>query len=573
MASTVPKADRNTTVLTPAQASRAFSWTRFLILLALVLTQVGTVTGVLWANRRGGEAVLQEQARQSLQQLVRVTGDNARSYLQTAVQIVRITSSLVSSGQANAYDSGALSQTFGTLLDATPQLDAVLLGQPDGRFIFVRRDGEGRYIKVIEPVPQRRTTVTLLNSAGRVTSRATPTDPYDPRTRPWYTSALTRPGQTVWTAPYVFSSSQLPGVTVATAQQGLDGRPLVLGVDMKLSGLTRMLEQVQLTPRGRAFITDADGNAIAASRAWPRTIQGRVPALTEVGDPALRALLDDGGLPRLEGENGTASEVTRRYLVGGEPYAAVLRRVEVQPGVSWVVGVYAPESDFTGDLNGIFRQHLIIIAVMALLSALVAWPLAFSATQPFAALQRQATTDALTGLRNRASLLAQLSEDVRHKATSPYSGELGVVILDLDGFKIINDTYGHAVGDEVLHAVGARLLGAVRVADTLGRLGGDEFALIVHGETRESVRLRVEGIVQAIVRRPLMVNGLAHQLGATAGLAFHDHTVAAPPTLEEIEQTSQLLMLRADTALLRGKKREKGRVWLADEVGGPTLLG
>ncbi|UQN05293.1 diguanylate cyclase [Deinococcus sp. QL22] len=572
MAFTVSKPDRSTTVLTPAQASRAFSWTRFLILLALLLIQVGTVTGVLWANRRGGEAVVQAQARQSLQQLVRVTGDNARAYLQTAVQIVRITTTMIASGQTNTADSGALGLTFGTLLEATPQLDAVLLGQPDGRFVFVRRDGTGRYFKVIEPVPQRCTTITYLDAAGRVTSQTTPADSYDPRTRPWYMLATSRPGQMVWTAPYVFASSQLPGITVAAAQQGLDGRLMVVGVDMQLSGLTHMLEQVKFTPRGRAFITDTDGNAIAASRAWPRKIQGRVPALTEVGDPALHALLDGGGLPRLEGEEGLSSEVTRRYLVGTEPYAAVLRRVEVQPGISWVVGVYAPESDFTGELNGVFQQHLIIIAVMAVLSALIAWPLAFSATQPFAALQRQATTDALTGLRNRASLLAQLSEDLRRKATNPHAGELGVVILDLDGFKAVNDTYGHAVGDEVLHAVGASLLSAARVGDTLGRLGGDEFALIVHGATREAVRLRVEGIMQAIVRRPMTVNDVPHQLGATAGLVFYDQTVAAPSKLEEIEEASHLLLLRADTALLRGKKREKGRVWLADELGGPTLL-
>lgn len=563
------KSDRRSApTLTPAQASRAFSWTRFLILVTLLLTQVGTVSGVLWANRSGGEAVVQAQARESLKQLVRVTGDNAHFYLQTAAQLVQINSSLLASGQINAYDSGELSIMFGAMLRGAAQLDSVLLGQSDGSFVLVRREGEGRYVKVIEPRPQRRSTVTLLDAAGRVTSRTTPDDPYDPRTRPWYMLAVQRPGQVVWTSPYVFSSSQLPGITVASAQVGLDGGSLVVGVDVKLRGLAQLLENIKLTPRGRAFITDTDGHAIAASRAWPRSIQGRVPRLTEVGDPALRALLDDGGLPQLSGEG----EVTRRYLVGKEPYAAVLRRVEVQPGISWVVGVYAPESDFTGELNGVFRQHLIIIAVMALLSALIAWPLAFSATQPFAALQRQATTDALTGLRNRASLLAQLTEELRRELTNPHQGELGVAIIDLDGFKAVNDTYGHAAGDEVLHAVGAGLLAAVRVRDTLGRLGGDEFALIVRGQTREEVRLRVEGILQTIVRRPVSVNGVPHQLGATAGLVFHDHTAPAPPTLQEIEEASDALLLRADNALMSGKRREKGRVWLAGEVANSARL-
>lgn len=543
-----------------------------MILLALLLTQLGTVTGVLWANRRAGETMLQAQARQSLKHLIRVTGDDVRSYLQTAVQIVQINAALIKGGQLNTYDSGEVSIVFGTMLDAVPQLDSALLGESNGRFVLVRRNGTGRYIKVIDQSPQRHTTVTTLDAAGHLISQTEPADSYDPRTRPWYKLAVLRPGQTVWTAPYVFTSSQLPGITVASAQQGLDGGELVIGVDVQLSGLTRMLERVQLTPRGRVFMTDADGQAIAASRAWPVTVHGRVPKLTEVGDPALHALLKSSGLPRLNIGQAVGSEVTRRYVVEGEPYAAVLRRVEVQPGVYWVVGVYAPESDFTGELNSVFRQHLLIIAVMTLLSGLLAWPLAFRVTQPFAVLQRQATTDALTGLRNRASLLAQLSEDVRRSAANPHTRELGVVILDLDGFKAINDTYGHAVGDEVLHRVGASLLGAVGVGDTLGRLGGDEFALILHGESRESVRLRVEGIVQAIVVRPVTVNDVVHPLGATAGLVFHDDVVPAQHTLEDIEEISHALLLRADTALLRGKKREKGRVWLADEGGEPLLL-
>ncbi|MDB5045827.1 MAG: hypothetical protein JWQ08_1877 [Deinococcus sp.] len=572
MTSIIPKPDRDAPVLTPAQASRAFSWTRFLILVALLLTQVGTVTGVLWANRRAGEAILQSQARENLQHLIRVTGDGVRSYLQSAVQMVRINAALIEGGQINSYDSGAVSIAYGTMLDAIPQLDAALLGQSDGRFVLVRREDKGRYIKIIDQLPQRQTTVTTLNAAGRVTSQTMPDDAYDPRTRPWYKLATRQMGQTIWTNPYVFTSSQLPGVTVASAQQGLDGRALVVGVDVQLSGLARMLENMQLTPRGRAFITDANGHAIAASRAWPRSIQGRVPNLAEVGDPPLRALLDNGGLPRLNVGQSVGSEITQRYVVGTEAYAAVMRRVEVQPGINWVVGVYAPESDFTGELNSVFRQHLLIIAVMALLSGLIAWPLAFSVTQPFATLQRQATTDALTGLRNRASFLAQLSEDLRREVTNPYTGELGVILLDLDGFKAVNDTYGHAVGDEVLHAVGASLLGAARVGETLGRLGGDEFALIVRAETRRAVWQRVEGILQAVVRQPIDVGGVPHQLGATAGLVFYDHTMAAPLTLEEIEDASHALLLRADTALLKGKKREKGRVWLAEDQNGETGL-
>ncbi|WP_425146096.1 diguanylate cyclase domain-containing protein [Deinococcus sp.] len=534
-----------------------FSWTRFLILLALLLTVVGSMGGVLWANRRSGEAVLQSQARDSLTQLVRVTGDNVGAYLQTAVQILHINRSLILSGQLSPGKTADVTLTFNTMLYAIEQLDGVLLAHPDGRFVYVRREGAGRYIKVIDDVAARRSSVTKLDAENRVLLRVTSPDPYDPRTRPWFTLAAQHPGQTVWTAPYVFSSSRLPGVTVATKLQTPQGNSVVVGIDVQLSGLVRLLEHLKLTPGGRAFITDASGYAIAASRAWPKRVKGRVPTLAEVGDPALQALLGGGAVPNL----ASSSELTRRYQVGQQAYSAVLRRIEVQPGTSWMVGVYAPETDFVGDLRSVARQQFMLIVAMTLLSILIAWPLAYRATQPLAALHLQATTDGLTGLRNRASFLAQLAEDLQPGAAHRTQTELGVALFDLDGFKAINDTYGHAVGDQALEQMGAALRRAVRSGEVLARMGGDEFALLVRGPDRIAVRLRIEEIFQLISATSLEGAGLNSALRATAGLAFGQPDPVASP-----EQAALALLARADTVLIWGKKREKGRVWLADEA-------
>ncbi|MFC6750159.1 GGDEF domain-containing protein [Deinococcus aquaticus] len=188
---------------------------------------------------------------------------------------------------------------------------------------------------------------------------------------------------------------------------------------------------------------------------------------------------------------------------------------------------------------------------------------------PLAELQRQATTDYLTGLPNRASFMAQLNETLRDP---PGSAALGVAMFDLDGFKQVNDTFGHHTGDEVLHAVGARMLAALRVGDTLGRLGGDEFALLIQANSREEVRLRVEGVLDAIARRPIIVDGISHALASTAGLAFHDTDTRTTHPTEPRPENSAQLIARADTALIRGKRREKGRVWVEGEVTMPTLF-
>ncbi|MDV6374618.1 sensor domain-containing diguanylate cyclase [Deinococcus sp. ZS9-10] len=617
--------------MTPRQAVRAFFWSRLWLLLALALTQGLTLLAVTWVNQRNTEQVLQTQARSALESLVRIAADNTRAYLQTAAQTVTINSQNLRQGLISADDPSSLAVNFQTLLGNIPQLNGVLAGQSDGSFTFVRRDGlqnQERFVRVIEPRPTRRVTTTRWDAAGRLIDQTLAPDPYDPRDRPWYSLAVAAPNTLVWTDPYVFASSRLPGITVATAQRSV-GRTstgagnqnqgwVVLGADVGLRDLADFLKTLQISENGRAFISDGQGHAVATSRAWPVQIEGRLPTLAEVADPGLRALLDAQGRLKLGGlssadrpqESRESREppggAARRYQVGGQPYAAVIRRIEIQPGMSWVIGVYAPESDFTQGLGAMGNRNFLLIVLASLLSSLIAWPFLFRATQPMAALQRQASTDPLTGLRHRASFLAQLSEILndgptqggpgQHSADqngtdqgstdqnsagqartgrtgAPYNrratvpAELAVMIFDLDGFKTINDTYGHPVGDAVLNAISARLLAAVRMGDTLARLGGDEFVLIIAGRSRSEVHERAEAILAAVTRHPVRLDGVDHRLGATAGLAFDS---GQRPAAARTADLALELLTRADQQLIQGKRRGKGRVWVE---GGETPDG
>lgn len=95
------------------------------------------------------------------------------------------------------------------------------------------------------------------------------------------------------------------------------------------------------------------------------------------------------------------------------------------------------------------------------------------------ALRRAASFDALTGVLNRSELLRQLAKAISHASRSVYRG--AVLIIDIDDFKQINDTFGHLTGDAVLKDVAARLSAVARAGDSIGRLGGDEFVLILEG--------------------------------------------------------------------------------------------
>lgn len=162
-----------------------------------------------------------------------------------------------------------------------------------------------------------------------------------------------------------------------------------------------------------------------------------------------------------------------------------------------------------------------------------------------AKLEAMALTDSLTGLPNRI-LFADRADVAISRAKRTRRG-FGVLYIDLDKFKQMNDEKGHAFGDEVLKAVGKRLQGSVRPTDTVARLGGDEFVVLVDvGSSQLSLEAAVNTVVKNIdetFAQPLQVKSLAVRIGISIGVAlwpFHGNT---------IEQ----LMQHADHSMYRRK--------------------
>ncbi|MBB3210792.1 diguanylate cyclase (GGDEF)-like protein [Herbaspirillum sp. Sphag1AN] len=139
-----------------------------------------------------------------------------------------------------------------------------------------------------------------------------------------------------------------------------------------------------------------------------------------------------------------------------------------------------------------------------------------------AELQYQAHHDQLTGLPNRV-MLAQRMQLVLSDARRDRSG-IALLFLDLDGFKLINDTHGHQVGDLVLQQISQRLLNVARKSDTLARVGGDEFVLLI---TDLGIAMPVGARVLAekcinTVAQPILINHIECQLGVSIGIALTD---------------------------------------------------
>ena len=144
--------------------------------------------------------------------------------------------------------------------------------------------------------------------------------------------------------------------------------------------------------------------------------------------------------------------------------------------------------------------------------------------------------DSLTGLPNRALLRERIAETI--EAGAPFA----VMLVDLDHFKLANDTFGHAVGDALLCAVSGRLCEEMRDGDTVARLGGDEFAVLMTAPCVREDADRLAGRLVRALAKPFMIEGRELKIGGSIGIALAGR-----------ESEADVLLRQADSALYRVK--------------------
>ena len=154
--------------------------------------------------------------------------------------------------------------------------------------------------------------------------------------------------------------------------------------------------------------------------------------------------------------------------------------------------------------------------------------------------------DALTGLPNRVLLLDRLGQALRQAARNKTT--VSVIFIDLDNFKTVNDSLGHAAGDQLLKAIAERLVNALRDTDTVARLGGDEFVVLVcDDDDGRSVAKSLLERLHSAISQPIVVNGHAFHIASSIGLSTYPQDASEPETL----------LMNADLAMYQAKA--KGR--------------
>jgi diguanylate cyclase (GGDEF)-like protein len=240
-----------------------------------------------------------------------------------------------------------------------------------------------------------------------------------------------------------------------------------------------------------------------------------------------------------------------------------------------VVEMYLPVNNAAGEIAGSFELYLdvtryrddithrvassilILTTILLAVFALSFWVVRKGVGQLkelLARLHQMALIDSLTGAFNRAAVLqrakVELSHMARRELKLPSAHSLGVVMLDLDHFKAVNDTYGHQAGDEVLRELSRRLIATLREHDTFGRYGGEEFLVLTPDCEYEGTMIIAERIRRCLSDVPFKIGENALHITASFGV-----TCCSDPT-EDFDTTLQ----RADEALYKAKDSGRNRV-------------
>lgn len=207
----------------------------------------------------------------------------------------------------------------------------------------------------------------------------------------------------------------------------------------------------------------------------------------------------------------------------------------------------ADPARFTPEHATDFFSHLGAIASFALENAVNR-----------ARLLRSGFTDVLTGWHNRRYLQVRLGEEL---ARARRDGDtLSCLMLDLDHFKRINDTFGHAAGDEVLRELAQRVEAEVRASDVAARYGGEEFVILLPRTAAQAAGLLAERIRRVVRERPVDV-GDGHAVTVTASIGVA--SVSLGPADSDLKALGEALLARADAALYQAKAAGRDRIVLA----------
>lgn len=392
---------------------------------------------------------------------------------------------------------------------------------------------------------------------------------FDPRERPWYQLAQSSDHH-MWTAVYInFGTDDLVVTRARRVLSSDDQFAGVVATDVSLRALNTFIARLKISDNGRAFLVEPGGDLIAATgtpnvRKLDDGTAARVSALSS-HDPLIQATYQAVN-EKLTPQNRSGTSHSFAFTSpDGQTIQVAMERVSDNAGLDWIAVVAVPRADLmagvTGNLGRLLAAGLLAVAIAALIGSGIFTRVARDISllsdaalrvgrgernvnvqvsrkdeigalaRSFGQMQRDLFTDKLTGVANRDTLtryLTALSETPDEALPGKPPELFGVLFIDLDRFKPINDQYGHDNGDRALIEIANRLHSAVRTDDLVARLGGDEFVVVLRHLASPEAAQAVRGKLEKVIQAPLTTlknipEGETIWLGASIGIALYPH--------------------------------------------------
>ncbi len=379
------------------------------------LTLIAVIIGLIWVTYAfttsttylSSEKTLRRHARDVMDNISSLAMQEAYTHLKHAEAAAVLTHRLISSDviAGGRETLNMLEQYFYNHMEINPHFAGIYLGMPDGSFYDVRRSDDrvkqGYRSKFIEFADNGERRTRLLwhdDSFQLIADDNDPDDTFDPRDRPWYINALKKK-QIVWTDPYIFYSSQKPGITISGPSFDSQGQIKgIIGVDIEIDQLSTFIASLKIGVNGSAFMLNRNGDVVAhpdldklRTQPHPDRKEHRLVKIEELDDAVSReaylSLTKNSNATELANLN--QSELAK-FRFEGRDYIAMITPFNRWEW-PWFIYVFLPEDDFLGGLKENRKLNMMIAFLISLLATAIGLYLARSIIRPISALEAEAT--------------------------------------------------------------------------------------------------------------------------------------------------------------------------------------
>ncbi|BBO66853.1 hypothetical protein DSCA_07830 [Desulfosarcina alkanivorans] len=349
--------------------------------------------------------VLRQHARDIMQNIAELAMEQSQRHLLHAHGAAALTRQLLASNVVGSQSgkAHALERYLHEQLSVNPHFAGIYVGTPQGNFYDVRhfdaRAKGGFRTKVILNTDRDKSVRLVYRDPlfNMIETETSDSDTYDPRKRPWYQKAVAE-NRIVWTDPYIFFTSQKPGITIAGPFFGPSGELMgVVGVDIEIDQLSVFIANLKIGKHGKAFMLNRNADVVAFGDLDKLSIReaspdgiARLVKIHELDDPhsqkafeAAQIQTDPSGMLVMDGSRFS------RFDHEGHVYHAMFSPFSDSQW-PWIIGVYLPEDDYLGDIKSNRLYNILVTMVISLFATFMGFLLARGVIRPIALLGRTA---------------------------------------------------------------------------------------------------------------------------------------------------------------------------------------